>query len=141
MLEEEVIDNLESVPLPYNWHDPEVEIPHEKLPVSDFVYDFGNHSFGYDTQGYENVNPVYDSCYTFNYSDHSIPHMNEGYNSNIDNNNEVGNNNDENEGDYEDDNEDDYDDDTYANEDSQYTHDDDYESYDESLIILVRVTF
>ncbi|XP_026419944.1 putative uncharacterized protein DDB_G0285495 [Papaver somniferum] len=104
MLEEEAVNNPKHVPLPYNWHDPEVQISYERLPVSDFVYDFG--------------------C-TSDRSDHGVQHMNEGYNSNIDNNNEVGNNDDE--GGYDDDNEVYYDDDTYANEDSQYPHDDDYD--------------
>ncbi|XP_026451397.1 putative uncharacterized protein DDB_G0281733 [Papaver somniferum] len=127
MLEEEVFNNPEHVLPPYNWHDPEVQIPYERLPVSDFVYDFSNLSFGENTQGYENVNPTYDSRYTSDRSDHGVQHMNEGYNSNIDNNNEVGNNDDENEGGYDDDNGGYNNDDTYADEYSQYPHDDDYD--------------
>ncbi|XP_026422447.1 uncharacterized protein LOC113318494 [Papaver somniferum] len=126
MMEEEAVNNPEHVSLPYNWHDPEVQIAYERLPVSDFVYDFGNISFGDNAQCYENVNPTYDSRYASDRSDHGVQHMNEGYNSNIDNNNEVGNNNDDTEGGYDNDNDGYYDDDTYANEDSKYPDNDDY---------------
>ncbi|XP_026438626.1 uncharacterized protein LOC113337152 [Papaver somniferum] len=75
MLEEEAVNNPERVPLPYNWHDPELQIPYERLPVSDFVYDFGNLSFGENAQCYENVNPTYDSRYTSDRYDHGVQHM------------------------------------------------------------------
>lgn len=116
MLEEEAANNPETLPLPYNWHDPStVEMPYQKLPVSNFVYDFGNLSFGDGSQGYENADPTNNSHYTNDHSDHDIRGTYEETN----NNNEADGNDDGNEEDYG------YD--TNADEDSQFPDAEHYE--------------
>lgn len=124
-LEEEAANNPEPLPPPYEWHDPEVEISYQRLPVSNFVYDFGNLTFGDNTQGHENENPIYNSHYTEDRPEEDTRGINEEYNSNININNEVDNRNDNEEEDYG------YEDDDTVNYDSQMHYANQYEAEEE----------